>query len=1226
MRHSKKYKSVSSSKSRSPSLALVEFSGRTQPIPLRIVTPENSVQLRLRRSPRFTPIRAFSVSASPKSSELAVMDRNTPRKLPKQLRLMHANGLRRSPRLYSDNVAVQTSLARSDSGSSGKMGPGKALSRLEKLQSTKSNVKLLRRSPRFSAPAIIIGSQNHATKPNYDMQEWQRCRGQDLQLNDDPADLKTIANWKRFLRRSPRLASTQSECEKLCPNMSSQKLLKSPETENGHLGDVLSNQSSFQLVSCSKNGNKGDVSLKHGHSNCSGAKDLRRSPRLNQSTRQHGSEASVENSLDGELLGGLTFRRSPRLSSSSEKQPFKTVLQQETSEVIQQKKRSLSAKCASIKSSNSPNEQHSKAATTSRESSPTHTIPNKNCMSRFSDLTMPPSDDVRCITNYDSLALPELDENPRRKKFKTSASLTNKIENNCSIASFIGDPIPEDEALKLWGWRYELKDEKFKGKRTKINEDKEDETIINVERHYGQARIENCVYSLGDCAFIKGEGEKNHVGKIVEFFQTTDGKNYFRVQWFYRIEDTVVQDEGGFHDKTRLFYSSLMNDNLIDCIVAKVNVTYIKPRIGLKLTSILPSDFYYNMEYCVDYSTFRTISTDSDVKCGEVPSAVAHETLPKLTFATNESSISSSESDKEELALLDLFSGCGGMSTGLCLGAKVSSVNLVTKWAVDSDGSACESLKLNHPETNVRKESAEDFLQLLKEWEKLCKRYKVNDVEKTVLLRSERPEKKKHSDPQADDIPPDEFEVSRLVDICYGDPSEAGKRGLYFKVRWKGYGPSEDTWEPMEGLRNCPGSIKDFVRKGMELKILPLPGAIDVICGGPPCQGISGYNRFRNATSPLDDERNHQIVVFMDIVEFLKPKYVLMENVSDILKFDKGSLGRYALSRLVHMNYQARLGLVAAGCYGLPQFRLRVFLWGAHPSEVLPQFPLPTHEVIVKYWPPPEFERNTVALDEGQPRGLEKAIVIQDAISDLPAVKYCENNEELPYQNPPATDFQRYIRSSKYEMTGSTIDRRPKETPLLYDHRCQYMDEDNYLRICQIPKVKGANFRDLPGVVVGANNVVRRDPTEKPVLLPSGKLLVPDFCFTFEQGKSKRPFSRLWWDENVSTVLTCPNYRSTTVLHPEQDRVLTLRECARLQGFPDYYQFCGTLSKRYCQVGNAVAVPVARALGFALGMAYRKLSGDEHLLTLPPKFSLSNYIQLKNSQKLGNTENEKNSS
>lgn len=109
---------------------------------------------------------------------------------------------------------------------------------------------------------------------------------------------------------------------------------------------------------------------------------------------------------------------------------------------------------------------------------------------------------------------------------------------------------------------------------------------------------------------------------------------------------------------------------------------------------------------------------------------------------------------------------------------------------------------------------------------------------------------------------------------------------------------------------------------------------MDVICGGPPCQGISGFNRFRNYKEPLEDSKNKQMVVFMDIVHFLKPKYVLMENVVDILKFAGGFLGRYALSRLVEMNYQARLGIMAAGSYGLPQYRMRVFLWGAQPTKV----------------------------------------------------------------------------------------------------------------------------------------------------------------------------------------------------------------------------------------------------------------------------------------------------
>ncbi|XP_024173771.1 DNA (cytosine-5)-methyltransferase CMT2 isoform X1 [Rosa chinensis] len=807
-------------------------------------------------------------------------------------------------------------------------------------------------------------------------------------------------------------------------------------------------------------------------------------------------------------------------------------------------------------------------------------------------------------TEHAFIELPETFVNQPPKNVKTFGSSKNR-KKNCETSFFIGDPIPDVEAQERWGWRYQLKSQRSNSQSMKLNDDGEDEIILNVECHFAQAKIGNCIFSLGDCVYVQGNEGKKDVGRIIEFFKTTDGENYFRVQWFYRVEDTVIKEVGSFHDKRRLFYSTVVNDNLIDCIISKVNVTQISPRVGLKVKSIASSDFYYDMEYCIDYSTFRTLVTvfpDNSLRIHSFSSSNLIEMESALQTAKSLGNSPSCDTYNAEFSLLDLYCGCGGMSTGLCLGAKLSSVNLVTKWALDSDKSACESLKLNHPETHVRNEAAEDFLELLKEWEKLCRQYEVDNVERTNRSRSETSRVPKHNDET-------EFEVSRIIDICYGDPNKTGKRGVNFRVRWKGYGSSDDTWEPIGGLSNCKESIRDFVKNGKKLKILPLPGDADVICGGPPCQGISGYNRFRNVDSPLDDEKNRQIIVFMDIVNLLKPKYVLMENVADILRFDKASLGRYALSRLVQMTYQARLGIIAAGCYGLPQFRLRVFLWGAHPSENLPQFPRPTHDVIIRYWPPPEFERNVVAYDEDQPRELEKALLLQDAISDLPAVKHNETSEEMSFKNPPETDFQRYIRSTQYEMVGSALDDTKKKENLLYDHRSYPLHEDDYARVCQIPKRKGANFRDLPGVVVGRDNVARRDLTEKQSVLPSGKPLVPDYAFTFEQGKSKRPFARLWWDETVATVLTFPSCHNQVVLHPEQDRILTLRECARLQGFPDYYRFCGTVRERYCQVGNAVAIPVARALGYALGLAVNKSNGNEPLLTLPQNFSHSNYFQ-----------------
>ncbi|XP_039006610.1 putative DNA (cytosine-5)-methyltransferase CMT1 [Hibiscus syriacus] len=106
----------------------------------------------------------------------------------------------------------------------------------------------------------------------------------------------------------------------------------------------------------------------------------------------------------------------------------------------------------------------------------------------------------------------------------------------------------------------------------------------------------------------------------------------------------------------------------------------------------------------------------------------------------------------------------------------------------------------------------------------------------------------------------------------------------------------------------------------------------------------------------------------------------------------------------------------------------------------------------------------------------------------------------------------------------------------------------------------------------------------------------------FVKGRSTKPFGRLWLDEIVNTVVTRAEPHNQTVIHPSQDRVLTIRENARLQGFPDRYKLFGTIKERYIQVGNAVAVPVATALGFAFGLACQNLCDDEPLMTLPFKF------------------------
>ncbi|KAF5190586.1 DNA (cytosine-5)-methyltransferase [Thalictrum thalictroides] len=735
-------------------------------------------------------------------------------------------------------------------------------------------------------------------------------------------------------------------------------------------------------------------------------------------------------------------------------------------------------------------------------------------------------EEVVQVNEY-SLIRPNNNEQLTTKKKNKNIIISGK-NNKCSeqnnsqpnSEAVLSIPIPLLEARQRWPHRYQ----------------KDGEDVAKC--HYRQAKVNDTVFNLEDDAYVVAEDENsNYIAKIVEFFESADKQLSFTARWYYRAVDTVIEakvikEHSHLFDNRRVFYSDITDVNPIECLISKLNIQRVSSTLmkQIELSEVVDCDYYCDMSYSVPYSTFSSLPT------GELQRS-----------SSTISRVGSCDGISSEMTLLDLYSGCGAMSTGLCLGAARSNVNLVTRWAVDVNVHACESLEFNHPEANVRNESAEDFLFLLKNWAKLCEKF---------CLHPDLNSKEDEGDDDEDcDESADVFEVEKLLDVCYGDPNKLRKKDIYFKVRWKGYDKSYDTWEPIDNMSTCPDKLKEFVIEGHKSKLLPLPGQVHVVCGGPPCQGVSGHNRFRNYKKPLDDPKNMQLIVFMDIVEYLKPNYVLMENVTDILKFVDGYLGRYAIGRLVAMKYQTRLGLMVAGCYGLPQYRMRAFFWGALPYETLPQFPLPTHLVIGRGSSPRSFE-----------------------------VVNGESQDERPYEVAAKTDFQKEIRKPKSVAS---------DKPMLFDHFPYKLNVDDYQR--------GANFRMLPGVMVDKDNRAYLDPKKERLFLPSKKPLVPDYALTFVKGKSPKPFGRLWWDEIVSTVVTRPEPHNQVILHPEQDRVLSIRENARLQGFPDYYKLFGPEKERYIQVGNAVAIPVACALGYALGVACQKISDDEPVVSLPPK-------------------------
>jgi DNA (cytosine-5)-methyltransferase 1 len=105
----------------------------------------------------------------------------------------------------------------------------------------------------------------------------------------------------------------------------------------------------------------------------------------------------------------------------------------------------------------------------------------------------------------------------------------------------------------------------------------------------------------------------------------------------------------------------------------------------------------------------------------------------------------------------------------------------------------------------------------------------------------------------------------------------------------------------------------------------------------------------RNDENPLGDPKNRQMLIFYELVDLLRPTWSLLENVADIFKFPSswaGIYGRFAVSRNIELGYQARLGFLVAGSYGVPQYRLRCFIWGAMSGHPLPGFPMPTHRVV----------------------------------------------------------------------------------------------------------------------------------------------------------------------------------------------------------------------------------------------------------------------------------------
>ncbi|VFQ73766.1 unnamed protein product [Cuscuta campestris] len=339
-----------------------------------------------------------------------------------------------------------------------------------------------------------------------------------------------------------------------------------------------------------------------------------------------------------------------------------------------------------------------------------------------------------------------------------------------------------------------------------------------------------------------------------------------------------------------------------------------------------------------------------------------------------------------------------------------------------------------------------------------------------------------------------------------------------------------------------------------EVNSLPLPGEVDFINGGPPCQGFSGMNRFNQ--SSWSKVQCEMILAFLSFADYYRPKYFLLENVRNFVSFNQGQTFRLAVASLLAMGYQVRFGILEAGTYGVPQARKRAFIWAASPDVLLPEWPEPMHVFAV-----PQLRINlSKNLQYAAARSTAdgapfRSLTVRDTIGDLPAVVNGASKPSMEYQGDPVSWFQKKIR-------GNAM--------VLSDHISKEMNELNLIRCQRIPRRPGSDWRDLP------DEKVKLSTGETVDLIP---WCLPNTAKRHNQWKGL--FGRLDWEGNFPTSITDPQPMGKVGMcfHPEQDRIVTVRECARSQGFPDTYQFAGNILHKHRQIGNAVPPPLAYALG-----------------------------------------------
>ncbi len=323
-------------------------------------------------------------------------------------------------------------------------------------------------------------------------------------------------------------------------------------------------------------------------------------------------------------------------------------------------------------------------------------------------------------------------------------------------------------------------------------------------------------------------------------------------------------------------------------------------------------------------------------------------------------------------------------------------------------------------------------------------------------------------------------------------------------------------------------------------------GEIDILIGGPPCQGFSTAGpRF------WDDPRNHLLKQYVRALDIIKPKWFLMENVEGLLTSNNGGYVKELVKAFVKLGYTIRLEKVYSQEYGVPQRRKRVIVVGNRLGVDF-SFPSPTTPSHGKIF-------------------RKSAITIVHALFGLP--EPMSENRELKYESSFATSWAKILKSKNNTVT---------------DHFSPKLDNVQLERISILKP--GQTMKDLP------------EHLQHPSFKKRAARRVKDGTPSEKRGGAPSGLKRLELDE---PSLTITGAAIREFVHPTENRCLTIRECARIQTFPDDFIFTGSNGDKMRLIGNAI--PPLLAKKFAEHI--KKLGFNDN--TSEPKGALLEFVLTK---------------